>query len=525
MHYPFSRPAFLMPTLALVALAEFASAQKLDLPANSVGRYWKSRPAPAKVWQSSTSPLAVSAPPNWTAGPVYSTGIARYAFAQVGQDLYVISGSRISGPVTTVARYNASTNVWTPRTSIPIGTEAPAAAYSSADNKIYVVDGFSVTSALRIYDITNNSWATGPARPGVPESYGAAAAAYQGKFFVVGGSIDPTTVLSIYDIANKSWTSGPNAPAAYQLGGYAQIGQFLYLVGSYTLTSANSNVSMRLDLTNNTWTVGPVWTFQRTDFALAASGTKLFAIGGDNTGGGFFDASTEVDELDTASWPSGSWIASPPNLPLGRQGNTAGFFTTGRVGGEIWSTGGVTVAVAFLADHLYRANLLQLASAVSRKSHGGTPFDINLPLTGNPGVECRSGASGHTLVFTFTTNIVSGSATVTSGTGTAGAPIFSGNTMTVPLTGVTDQQQITVTLNGVTDVTSQTLPSTSVSMNVLLGDTTGNKSVNASDVSQTKAQSGIALSASNFRTDTNVNGTINASDVSQVKANSGHAVP
>jgi hypothetical protein len=62
-------------------------------------------------------------------------------------------------------------------------------------------------------------------------------------------------------------------------------------------------------------------------------------------------------------------------------------------------------------------------------------------------------------------------------------------------------------------------------MNVLLGDTTGNKAVNSSDISQTKGQSGVAISASNFRTDTTVSGATNASDVSQVKANSGHAVP
>jgi hypothetical protein len=152
-------------------------------------------------------------------------------------------------------------------------------------------------------------------------------------------------------------------------------------------------------------------------------------------------------------------------------------------------------------------------------------FDINLPLIGEPGVECRSGAAGHTLVFTFTNSVVSGSASVTAGVGTAGAASFSGNTMTVPLTGVTDQQKITVTLNNVTDASSQVLAPTAVSMNVLLGDTTGNKMVNASDISQVKAQSGTAVSAANFRTDTNVSGTINASDIAQVKANSGHGLP
>ena len=42
-----------------------------------------------------------------------------------------------------------------------------------------------------------------------------------------------------------------------------------------------------------------------------------------------------------------------------------------------------------------------------------------MPLTGTPGVECRSGgASGnHTLVFTFKSNLASGEVSVTSGAG------------------------------------------------------------------------------------------------------------
>ena len=173
------------------------------------------------------------------------------------------------------------------------------------------------------------------------------------------------------------------------------------------------------------------------------------------------------------------------------------------------------------------APALQLTSAVSRKTHGGAgDFDINVPLTGEPGVECRSGAAGHTLVFTFTNNIVSGSASVTGGTGTvSGSPTFSGNTMTVNLTGVTDVQTLAVTLSGVTDSFSQVLPNTTVNANFLLGDTTGNRSVNASDVGQTKSQSGAPVTAANFRTDLNANGAINASDVGQAKATSGNSIP
>ncbi len=170
-----------------------------------------------------------------------------------------------------------------------------------------------------------------------------------------------------------------------------------------------------------------------------------------------------------------------------------------------------------------------LSSAVSTKTHGAAgPFNIPLPLSTPFGVECRSGGVGgnHTLVFTFTNPVTGGSAAVTTGTGSvSGSPGFVGNTMTVNLTGVSNAQLITVTLSGVTDNSAQVLPNTPVSMRVLAGDTTGNGSVTATDVSQTKAQTGAIVSAANFREDVVVNGSINGSDVSLVKLFTGTAVP
>jgi hypothetical protein len=185
-----------------------------------------------------------------------------------------------------------------------------------------------------------------------------------------------------------------------------------------------------------------------------------------------------------------------------------------------------TINIDLLLDNVRVISSLQLTSAVSRKAHGGAgTFDINLPLSGEPGVECRSSGGNHIFVFTFTNNVVSGSATVTGGEGSAGSPAFAGKTMTVNLTGVADMQKITVTLSSVTDNFGQVLPTKAVSANMLIGDTTGNKSVNSSDISQTKAQSGIAVNGTNFREDLTVSGAINSSDISLVKANSGHAVP
>jgi hypothetical protein len=60
---------------------------------------------------------------------------------------------------------------------------------------------------------------------------------------------------------------------------------------------------------------------------------------------------------------------------------------------------------------------------------------------------------------------------------------------------------------------------------LLIGDTNGNGHVNASDVSQTKSQSGMAACPSNFREDVTDDGMINASDIALVKSLSGTSLP
>ncbi len=159
-----------------------------------------------------------------------------------------------------------------------------------------------------------------------------------------------------------------------------------------------------------------------------------------------------------------------------------------------------------------------LVSAVSRKNHGTGIFEISLPLTGGPGVECRSGGANgeHDVVFKFAAPFTQ-SATANWG-GNPATVSTSGSEVTVHCSGVANGQMIPVTLNSLAG--NFTVP-----MGVLLGDTNGNGVVNSSDVGQTKLQSGQAATQSNFREDVTVNGTINSSDVSIVKLNSGTALP
>src|SRR5262249_44189711 len=65
-----------------------------------------------------------------------------------------------------------------------------------------------------------------------------------------------------------------------------------------------------------------------------------------------------VNELSVASWPAGSWAASPPDLILpARQANQAGFYGSG----QIWSVGGIV------------GQTFQFLAEVQRRSNGGSP--------------------------------------------------------------------------------------------------------------------------------------------------------
>jgi hypothetical protein len=170
---------------------------------------------------------------------------------------------------------------------------------------------------------------------------------------------------------------------------------------------------------------------------------------------------------------------------------------------------------------------LQSNGVVSRKVHGNAgTFDIDLPLTGTHGIECRApgntGSPGvdYKLVFNFATPVAS------CGTPSTGAAVRGPNQdeCSVNLTGLTNAQNITVTLNGVVNATGAT-GDVSVTMGLLVGDTTANGLVNSSDISQTQSQSGQPVTASNFREDVTVNGAINSSDISLVQSLSGTGLP
>jgi hypothetical protein len=190
--------------------------------------------------------------------------------------------------------------------------------------------------------------------------------------------------------------------------------------------------------------------------------------------------------------------------------------------GDCWSVGWYLNAGTgqTLIEH-YTAPSVQLNAVVSRKTHGNAgPFDVDLPITGNPGIECRSGGPNgdYTVVFNFANPLANvAGASVTNGTGS----VVSDNIdptdthrYVVNLTGIANVQVITISLTNVADSAGNFSSAVSAQMGVLLGDVNASRRVDAADVSLVRQQTLQPVTSSNFRADINASGRIDAADVS-----------
>jgi uncharacterized protein (TIGR02597 family) len=268
----------------------------------------------------------------------------------------------------------------------------------------------------------------------------------------------------------------------------------------------------------------PVSLLRPLDVALNATGLKIsdgsFTASDqllvfDNTTAGFDKAPAKI-YVQSAAVTNGPWRLSTDSV--NDRGNEIIAANTGFIIRKGIGSG----QPAFWMNNFPVAAV----SAVSRKTHGSAgDFDIPLPLSGNPGVECRSTGGSYKIVFTFPTAITFSGAAVTSGTATSAIPLaISSTVVAVDLTGVADVQRMTVTLLGVNDGTNTN--DVAVRVGILTGDVNGNGAVSATDVAQTKAQSGQSVTATNFRADLNASGgTITATDIALAKSRSGSSLP
>ena len=172
---------------------------------------------------------------------------------------------------------------------------------------------------------------------------------------------------------------------------------------------------------------------------------------------------------------------------------------------------------------------LTLGSAASRKTHGhiGT-FDLDLPLSGEIGIESRSANGKSEILFQFNNNVTAvGSATTTCGKlGKISVDPADSHNVLVRLNEIVcDQTEVTVTVNAITDDQGHTLDSASVTFGVLFGDVTADRVVDRADIVAAHAVKGQRTDSSNFRADITADGGINPRDLNEVRNFQGDALP
>jgi hypothetical protein len=226
-----------------------------------------------------------------------------------------------------------------------------------------------------------------------------------------------------------------------------------------------------------------------------------------NPGTGAFTATTLVDT-------NGEWGLSNPQGPQ-----------TVTVSGNTLTIDDGTGPVA-LTRVVAPPQAPTVAVTMAERTHlAAGLFDLVLgvnPL--NPTTEPRIGPN-HNIVFTFHQPVTGGNVTVDEGVATAGTPIFSGNLMTVPLTGVSNQQYVTVSVSGVTSADGGTGGTGSVRVGYLVGDVNQSRVVSVGDLGLVNSQLAQPVTAANFLKDVNASGTLTLADKGITNANLTKALP
>jgi dockerin type I repeat protein len=491
---------------------------------------------------SNTGGRYTPATDSWAATSTVNAPSARASHTAVwtGTEVILWGGVNPSGWLDTGGRYNPGTDGWTSTST----ANAPHVRYRHTavwtGSAMIVWGGYYqepsstdhyVNTGGR-YDPNTDSWIA-TSTINAPDGRDSHTVIWTGNEMIVwGGEIANSQLVNTggrYNAATDSWaaTSAFNTPSARFHHTGIWTGSEMIVWGGYTFSS-QTNTGGRYNPGVNTWTATNTDDAPSTRYAHTTvwTGSEMIVWGGyapfQNSGASY--------KPNTDSWTPTNLTNAPP----ARSSHTA-----------IWTGSEMIIWGGFFFDGLHdhylntggrycaQPSAPMVKSAVSRKTHGGGSFDVDLPLSGTPGIECRGGggANDYTIILTFLANVsVNGNpqAAVSSGIGKIGSAgvsnggmvTISGNVVTIPLTNVGNAQTINVTLNNVNGSTNVMIP-----MRVLIGDVNGNGVANATDVAQTKLCVGQSVNAANFRCDINTGGAINATDVSLVKSSSGTALP
>jgi hypothetical protein len=223
--------------MALVLLSLAGAACSDDLPTGTG--------SDIPMTTASTPDLAAEIVPNsWTRRIRMPTARVGLVAAKVNGIIYALGG-RDGVALQKIEAYDPNTNTlvpWIPRAPLPAARELPNGA-AVINGKIYVAGGLTAlgpTRSLYLYNAASNSWSTKASMP--IRSHGGAAAAIDGKLWVIatpageGGFYTNETRLFRYDPATDTWSEREPAPHHHHRAAVGVINGKIYVAGGMTKT-------------------------------------------------------------------------------------------------------------------------------------------------------------------------------------------------------------------------------------------------------------------------------------------------
>lgn len=208
--------------------------------------------------------------------------------------LWVFGGEVQYGALASVERVDLASHRVQADSAWTMPQASSGAASAVLDGKVYLAGGFgkdnNAINNTQIFDPNTQSWSQGAPMPG-KVGY-AAAAAYQGKLYVLGGLLRPqydmrpedfSDTLYIYDPKADSWTTGPSLPKASwgQAASVDPRGQGIVVAGGFVDASGDAVKTVQLfDPRTGSWQALPDMLEARSKFSLLTHNDAVYALFG-----------------------------------------------------------------------------------------------------------------------------------------------------------------------------------------------------------------------------------------------------
>jgi N-acetylneuraminic acid mutarotase len=304
----------------------------------------------------------------WKMAPPLPTPMGEIEGTAVGDKLYVMAGLNpaTGRPIGAVYVFDASSNAWTTRNSMPVPAHHIMTA--ALNGKIYVFGGFVSPKEFAAWQPINNSWEYDPAADRwkalapVPTPRGAGQAVlFGGKIYVIGGvhanvpgnpmtplgntTDTPQLVLGTveeYDPATNEWRSrAPMPTARNHFLGAAVNGKIYAIAGRLSVVNVTradaTDIVEEYDPAKDRWVDKGRASIRRSGMAGGEYQGKIYLAGGEYQDREGLKAFWAVESFDPAT---NTW-QTLPHMRVAHHGFAAGFMGSGFhvVGGGFQSDG------------------------------------------------------------------------------------------------------------------------------------------------------------------------------------------